>query len=131
MVTQVYSLCIGNKDCSAERTQYVYETLEDAIQEARERNLRFYNRSLIDINDAWAQWHQTDGADISELLTASLVSAEAREIAEAAKNRLGKNYSIREIIDMVISDCMEYSVLPFNWWGVSEAKFIKAEEDKV
>lgn len=130
-MVNVYSLCIGNEDCSAERTQYVYESLEDAIQEARQRNLSFYNRNLIEINDAWAQWHQTDGADISELLTASLVSAEAREIAEAAKDKLGKEYNIKEIIDMVISDCMEYSVLPFNWWGVSEAKFIKTEEDEV
>lgn len=130
MVMQAYSLCIGNEKCDAERTQYVYESLEDAIQEARERNLAFYNRGLIEINDAWAQWHQTDGADISELLTVSLVSAEAKEIAEAAKDKLGKEYNIKEIIDMVISDCMEYSVLPFNWWGVSEAKFIKTEEEE-
>lgn len=131
MDSKVYSLCIGNKNCGAERTQYVFECLEDAIQTARERNKDFLNKDLIEINDAWAQWHQTDGADISELLTASLTSAEAKKIAETAKEKLGQNYSKSEIIDMVISDCLEYSVLPFNWWGVEEATFIKSEEEEV
>ena len=123
----IYALCIGNEKGNAERTHIMFEGLESAIQEARERNIFRLSCGELLEEDGVSRWKQDRGEDITELLNAGLTDKKLGKLAEEAQDRLGHYTSATELVDEVIADCMEYWILPFNWWGVAEATLI--EED--
>lgn len=125
----IYTLCKGNENDHAERTCNSYDYLEDAIQEARDRNENDLALCRIHMEDVNGLWRQDRGEDISELLTVGLSDKELGKIAELARKELGHELSELDAISEVVCTCLQSGALPQGWWGVMESRLY--EEEKV
>lgn len=124
----IYTLCKGNENGHAERTSNSYDCLEDAIQEARDRNATDLALCQIHMEDVNGLWRQERGEDISELLTAGLANKELGKIAELACRELGYELSELDGVSEVICTCLQSGALPQGWWGVMEGRLYEEEE---
>lgn len=127
----IYTLCKGNENDYAERTYESCDCLEDAIQEARNRNETNLALCRIHMEDVSGLWRQDRGEDISELLTAGLGDKELGKIAELARKELGHELSELDAVSEVICTCLQSGALPQGWWGVMESRLYEEEDNEV